>query len=340
MPIPTDDELRTHCRFMVRSMAKGSLIPFLGAGANLTNRPDGQPFALRQYLPSAEELSVEIATNFDYQWERGMRPVNLPRVSWYVFKKYGPGFLYEYLYDIFNIDYPVTDAHRFFAMLPKKLRHKGYPERNHLIITTNYDDLLERAFIAAKEKFDVLSYIANFYVKDTDKDQIDMRNASKFRHKPHGGEPMIVKEPNKFLPAPEHTTILKIHGTVDRSVDGSGLETSSFVITEDDYLDYLSHMNSDEMYKIPSSVVAMMSKKRFLFLGYSLGDWNLRVLIKRVNESRRFKDQSWAIMKTPKEWDPDYWNHHNVYLYEVALDKYVSMLEEQLDALPEYREVA
>ena len=80
----------------------------------------------------------------------------------------------------------------------------------------------------------------------------------------------------------------------------------------------------------------MMNNKSLLFLGYSLGDWNLRVLLKGISEKRLFEDQSWAIMKKPKEWDQDYWLYHNVRLKTLPLDKYIEALNEQLEILPDF----
>ena len=332
----TPDELRGHCKVMIRLLAKGLLIPFFGAGANLTNRPANATFKPndKKYLPTAEELSIDMAQTFDYPWERpwepDRQPSNLLRVSWYTFAKVGRTPLYQYLHEVFSGDYPPTDAHRFFASLPQKLEKKGYGRRHQLILTTNYDDLLERACQEAGEPYDVLSYVTNGGAEAPNDVTADKRKARKFKYTPYSGDSSIVAVANEFIPESGRTTILKIHGAVDHS----GWENSSFVITEDDYLDYLSHMNNNEMFEIPSTLMAMMQKKAFLFLGYSLGDWNLRVLLNGINQSRRFENQSWAIMKEPKEWDADYWDHHNVQLQTLPLDKYIQALEEQLDILP------
>src|SRR5204862_7716334 len=125
-----------------------------------------------------------------------------------------------------------------------KLEAKGYRRQQQLILTTNYDDLLECAFKEAGEEYDVLSYIADKSPIET-QESVEKRKTSRFRYIPYDVDPDLVKHPNEFLPVPGRTIILKIHGAIDRS----GWEHSSFVITEDDYLDYLSHMNSDEIYK-------------------------------------------------------------------------------------------
>jgi hypothetical protein len=317
---PEDEQraLRAHCRMMIDFMVKGYLIPFFGAGVNLANRPPGASFLRGEYLPNAAELSDSIATQFDYPWS----DKDLLRVSWHASAKYGEGYLYQHLHDIFSLEYPLTDVHKFFARLPAKLAAKGYPNRHQLIVTTNYDELLERSFDEESEPYDLLHYVAH-------SDSEDGREVGKFRYVPHDGDPEIIFDPNKFDLSIERTIILKIHGAVDRK----DWQRGNFVITEDDYIDYLARMNTDP-YKIPAVLNLEMLHKRFLFLGYSLADWNLRVLLKSINARRRFKDTSWAVMNETKEWDETYWQKHNVRLMKLSLSDYVAGLDKQLDAYP------
>jgi SIR2-like domain len=49
--------------------------------------------------------------------------------------------------------------HQLLANIPSILRSCGYAPHYQLIVTTNYDDLLERAFKAAVEPFDLLTYV-------------------------------------------------------------------------------------------------------------------------------------------------------------------------------------
>jgi hypothetical protein len=117
-------------------------------------------------------------------------------------------------------------------------------------------------------------------------------------------------------------------------VDRTASQLDSFVITEDDYIDYLARMNTNS-YEIPAVLMEKMLNRNFLFLGYSLGDWNMRVLFKSIRASRPFNDTSWAIMYDTKEWDEAYWRKHKVRLLKLSLKDYVDILNEQLDALPD-----
>ena len=81
----------------------------------------------------------------------------------------------------------------------------------------------------------------------------------------------------------ERTTILKIHGVVDRQ----NRACDSYVITEDHYIDYLAH--KDIAQQLPVQLLEKMSWSHFLFLGYSLRDWNLRVILHRIWGEQKFK---------------------------------------------------
>src|SRR5258708_5866460 len=70
----------------------------------------------------------------------------------------GDGPLYEELQQLFGKDYPLTSLHRLLAEIPARLREKGSTAGLPLVITTNYDDVLECAFDAANEPFDLVCY--------------------------------------------------------------------------------------------------------------------------------------------------------------------------------------
>ncbi|HEV2762863.1 MAG TPA: hypothetical protein VGV38_07710, partial [Pyrinomonadaceae bacterium] len=151
---------QSHYETVAAAIAAGEVIPFFGAGVNLCGRPPGTPWQRdqSQFLPSGVELSAYLARNFNYTQADAH---NLLRVSQYVSLMRGSGPLYKALRKLFNADYPPTSLHRFFAGLPGALRAKGYdPTPHQLVVTTNYDDLMERAYFAARVPFDLVSYVA------------------------------------------------------------------------------------------------------------------------------------------------------------------------------------
>ena len=68
------------------------------------------------------------------------------------------------------------------------------------------------------------------------------------------------------------------------------------MITEDNYIDYLTRTDVSTL--MPVTLGAKLRHSHFLFLGYSMRDWNLRVMPHRIwaEQSRSYK--SWAISST------------------------------------------
>jgi hypothetical protein len=219
--------------------------------------------------------------------------------------------------------------HKFFAKLPGLLRRKGHKRPHQLIVTTNYDDVLERAFRAENEPYDLVTYIAK------------KPDFGKFRHiKPgeHLRDSTLINEPNAYrdLPfsglAPSRTVILKIHGIVERVGDRltSQPEEShdSFVITEDDYIDYLASTDISKL--VPVQLKSKLMNSGFLFLGYGLRDWNLRVIMHRIWRDQDLASASWAIQLRADELDKKFWDTHKVNIIEAPLEDYIDKLEKEL----------
>jgi hypothetical protein len=312
------DQEDAHYATVIRAMAEGRVVPLLGAGVNLCDRPKGTAWQLGRFLPSGGELAEHLAGIF-YFPEPGAQ--NLLRVAQYAVAREGLGPLYDELRKLFNANYPPTRVHEFFAALPAKLRERGAP-RYQVIMTTNYDDALERAFDAAKEPYDVVWYIA------------DREPRGKFWHRPPGPpettEPRVIERPNAYegLALDERTVILKIHGAVDRS----NPDRDSYVITEDHYIDYLTKTEIAQL--IPAELLVKLTRSRFLFLGYSMQDWNLRVILHRIWGQQPLSYKSWAIQKGPNEIEQELWEARGVDVKDIPLEDYVSELAAALAEQP------
>jgi hypothetical protein len=150
------------------------------------------------------------------------------------------------------------------------------PPRHQLIISATYDSALERAFEDANEPFDYAVFVAS---------------SGWFIHVPwgeHTAEPTatVILEPKKYVGFPidddgelERTIIVKIHGGVDGHEGGVSWR-NNYVVTEDQYIDYLPTQNIQD--HLPIQLLDKLTGSRCLFLGYALGDWNARVFLRRI----------------------------------------------------------
>jgi hypothetical protein len=306
-----DEELAAHCRIVTRRLREGRVIPFLGAGVNLCGRPQSADWQQTGWLPSGQELATYLAESYAYPPDEGN---DLLRVSQYVQAVTGGTVLYDELHSLFDRPYAPNVLHRLLAAVPRALREDGVgpASRHPLIVTTNYDDALEKAFVEAGEEYDLVCYMARG------------EHRGKFLHHTPDGDVRLIAEPNRYreLSLDRRTVIMKIHGAVDREDP----ERDSYVITEDHYIEYLAQTDVSNI--IPAALMAVMNESHFLFLGYSLRDWNLRVILHRIWGRQPFEEKftSWAIQRQPSRLEERLWRGRNVEILDVDLEDYVDAL--------------
>jgi DNA-binding SARP family transcriptional activator len=258
-------------------------------------------------------LAEQLANRFDYL--EGDR--ELTRVAQFVSLTKGAGPLYEELQTLLTAAAAPTPVHRFFASLPPLLRERGLPHQ--LLVTTSYDLALEQALLDANEEFDVVSYLPSG------------PNQGRFCHRDPSGETRVIEVPNTYaveLSLERRTVVLKLHGGLDRAAVS---ERGSFVVTEDDYIGYLARGAVGSA--IPVALAAKLQRSHFLFLGYGMRDWNLRVILHRIWGEQKLKYRSWAVQLRPSELDREFWEQRGVDVLDVPLDEYVGALDAALDEL-------
>jgi DNA-binding SARP family transcriptional activator/class 3 adenylate cyclase len=241
---------------------------------------------------------------------------HLPHVSQYVAVMRGPGPLYDAMHDEFAQPGEPSAVHRFFASLPPLLRERGGPHQ--LVVTTSYGLALEQAFVDAGEEFDIVAYIA------------DGRDRGKFCHVMSTGEAHVIDEPNTYgqLSLEQRTVILRLHGHVDHGPEGA---FESFVVTEDDYIHYLG--NGELTSVVPVSLVAKLRRSHFLFLGYVLRDWNLRIVLHRLWGDYRVSYRSWAVHDDAVPLEEAFWRQRDVAVVNRSPEEYVEALAGAIGAL-------
>ena len=253
------------------------------------------------------DLAAGLATRFDYPSDES---ADLTRVAQYVALTKGSGPLYEELHAMLSTGRAPTRVHRFFAALPPVLRERGAPHM--LLVTTSYDLALEQALLDADEEFDVVSYLASG------------RNRGRFCHVQPDGTSSVIDVPNTYateLSLDRRTVILKLHGGLDRD-PARALE--SFVVTEDDYIDYLAF--GDIGSAVPVALAAKLRRSHFLFLGYAMADWNLRLVLGRIWGSDGVSWRSWAVDPGPNPLERHFWLQREIDLLDLDLDVYVTGL--------------
>ena len=120
-----------------------------------------------------------------------------------------------------------------------------------IVITTNYDHLFERAVHTTGKREKRLIYNPQHGTRSEDIDAD---------------------------PTPERPLLFKIHGDLD--------ERESIVITDEDYITFVQRMSEKEQcHPVPETVRYRMMRWPMLFVGYSLKDYNLRLLFRTLRWS-------------------------------------------------------
>jgi len=282
------------------ALRAGRVIPFLGAGASLGGRRAGAPRqrAEHTHLPTAAALGryLAIKTRFPRGEAR-----ELTRVAQYYETVNGPDLLYQDLHRVFARNYSPSPLHAYLAKVPVPL----------LIVTTNYDDMMERAFDSANRPYDAVVHIT------------DPKRGDKVLWWKCGEPDPAEVIPNKLNVDLNTTTVIyKMHGAVDRGQPGR----DQYVITENDYIEFLARMTRNKA--VPAIFAEPFQTRSFLFLGYGLRDWNLRVVLNRVEKDLRRPRtvRSWAIQYRPSPLEQRFWQERGVEVFDMTLEDFERQL--------------
>jgi hypothetical protein len=239
---------------LLESVKKGECILFLGAMAHAST-PAGCSYLYKNAPPSGGELSDHLANLCQYPYNDRY---DLQRVSLY-------------------FEYSNTPRSQNRESLVRAIRTKIL-EKNPLpspalhmlaalpfpiVITTNYDNLFDIALARANT-------LANR------PKQVQARV-----YRPGLNDPAeTVREFTEEKPI-----LLKLHGALDFA--------ETVVVTENDYLRFIQKMGDQRAHPIHQFVRTQMMKWPVLFIGYSLRDYNFRLLVATLRTS--VTDADWRL---------------------------------------------
>lgn len=302
---------------IVDLLENGQVVPFLGAGVNFgTRQPPGAKWDDKSpaFLPSGAELSRFLAAKSNFPSDDERDRADLAKVASYFAETSARSRLRQRLHEVFDRDFEPCGIHNYLAELPKPL----------LIVTTNYDDLTEQAFVRAGKPYDLV-------IHPTDRKDV---GASVLWWRYQEKEPEAVAPNKLYIDFDKTTVIYKMHGTVDRLLK----QWDSYVITEEDYVDFLSRMMGQTA--VPAQFMRHFRTRHFLFMGYGLNDWNLRVVLNSLRSVRPSDDEkpaekeeaeedlrSWAIQYGPSDLEVELWSARKVRIYNVDINEFAKRMK-------------
>jgi 3',5'-cyclic AMP phosphodiesterase CpdA len=342
--------LQGHYKMVLRAISCNDIVPFIGADINLCDRtPEAnhapnlwKPEGL--YPPSNDELAAYLDQQCGYPYLEDLQcplwhkeKIELPMecpiirkaitrmplgyVSQYLDLRAGSDVIGDALKDISRA-YQPNRLHRFLAKLPRLTEH-GFL----LIVTTAFDTTLESTFEQMGQPFDLISYVYT--------DQGGGFVLQKFRKQSRASSDSIVRSDEIYLIEPanlytqdsNYPVILKLYGPTDWQGD----EGKNFVITEDQYIDYLAGSHIESL--MPAPILDKLRNSHLWFLGYNVSYWNLRVILHRIwpTEKYRSRKKWWAVQTNPGIFEQELWGRNNVEVIDTPLDDYVTDLAKQLE---------
>jgi DNA-binding SARP family transcriptional activator len=238
---------------------------------------------------------------------------SLARVGQWVAITHGVGPLYDELHELYARDFLPGPVHRSLAALAPLLRARGLGFQ--LLLTSGFDRMLEQAYSDVGEEYDVVSFVSLG------------RDRGKFLHIGADGSARLIDEPNREigLTSGGRTLIVRLNGGAHEL---SGGVRDTYVVSEDDYIDYLSQ--SDVSALLPVGLAARLRRSHLLFVGYDLDDWSPRVFLRRLWGEERIHYKSWAISETPNRLTSEQWRQLGVDTLDVTSDESLEELHRRV----------
>jgi hypothetical protein len=331
-------------QFIAEGLLAGEVIPFFGAAASAVYRPADEPWQPgKPFTPFGSELATTLATAANYPGADKACKATLADLMETI-KGFAGDVTDEQLSAALN---PVIHKHlastlqlAFVASwaehvqghrraVDRKLRQSfavdcqpgllhntlASIEKTQVYVTTNYDDLLEKALGPRKPHLIVDRGDKGLWVGIDGKSPRPVAATGNELYE-------LLNNPNTQQPS--CPIVFKMHGSIDKA----DARNDCYLITEEDYVDFLGRTGGSY---VPPYVLGLIEGKDFLFLGYSLEDWNVRVILRKLlkrttPDSVRF----WAIVSGREETEHELWEARDLKIYPMDLLVFAQKLSEEL----------
>ena len=238
--------------------------------------------------------------------------------------------LWRNLSSVISMKDTPTATHKLLAAVA---RHHLAQRRalDYLIITTNYDCLMEKALDDLDVPYVVLltrksdqKVVVRFLEKIPDFEWLNDLNRGEA-----GGNFANGFVLQKYGDLRNVVVIYKIHGCLYPKLKRE--EADGVIISDNDYVSYIKHMGKGSNV-IPSHVNTLMNNKPFLFLGYSLNDWNIRSIFETMREKRSQYGgvQDVSVMYDVGEFEEVFFQRNDILIFKTDLNSFVAGVTKSL----------
>lgn len=257
---------------LIEMLEEGSCTPLLGAGAS------------SESIPVSQRLAAIWAQKYGYPLED---TTNLARVAQYVLSS-------RSVHDVDEL------KSRFVKDILRKAQRPdfGNPSQIHTVlagfalptfVTTNYDDYMCRA-LWAQNKRPILG-ISPWYARQGTDDVAVLHNWTPSTT--DAPQPLMAQRSSPDSSSADQPLVYHLHGYHSNP--------SSLVLTEDDFIDYLTKLgpglgeSRDDKSVVLPAIREALSSRSVLFVGYSLRDVSFQVLIRTLTRDLRRTERRWGV---------------------------------------------
>ena len=319
---------------LAQRFRKGQLIPFLGAGASAyckdpAGRAPPSVADLIQKLAVNAQLGLHCDTPGCQQFKFDLARLASYYQTCVTVRTELDGFLKS---EIADPNFSPNPLHHLLARIAR--------DKPMLIITTNYDDLLEKAFDNPADGRGSVPYevlvtpVDDLAYEAEGTDDTGPEHAGGIWYRQTGGDQLDftrIPDTELCLDISRRSVIYKIHGSVPRGTSWAG----GYLIAEEDYARFLGRMDRQGI--VPGAIVSHIVKKTktgaravndysLLFLGYGMRDWNLRVLLEQLHIGRGASNQEkhYAFVLKPDQMEESLFRNRRVEVYDCDLARFVT----------------
>lgn len=210
-------------------------------------------------------------------------------------------------------------ASKIISELPTEyhddLKNKALPEIAEEFVMLN-EGTERELFRILKENIDIELDRLDVHEKLTEIIQIDKivtTNYDKLFEKAYGSNLSVIVKNSQLPLATRNVKLFKIHGDIDQE--------DTMVVTSSDYVEFFTSSNSNSA--VWKNIESIMNENSLLFVGYSLDDINIKVLLETmIKNIGKFRHQSFFV-------SPGLPPHKQQFLRNKGIT-YIDMTAEQL----------
>jgi hypothetical protein len=288
-PMP---EINAHFDRVVSLIEEGRLTFFLGSAIH------------SQTKLMAKEFYEALARLFECEALREERFA----VAQYIADRYGRENLYSEIRKLFaNTPLIAGETDELFAAWTRFKTRAGEKLPFPMVVTTNYDDVLERRLTDAAMPYHLLSY------------QADGSDRGRFYHRSPDGGLRVIERPRNIRALSDGFVVVKLNG----GIDSEGRIPQSYTTTRIDYWDLAARIPD----VLPAAVQERLSENPLLFLGHGLAAPDIESIVRFAHRNHP-GPRSWAIVR--KNDGIEYWRQCGVEIVNKLVDPYVKELHRRL----------